>query len=225
MKGLSVVSFHQHVCQTWTPKPAFASHHPQTKKILPSSPLHSLLFGRAPTSTAARHASDVSACSNDTTLSSETTAASPAEEDPYARRTAAQGTGTAYVEHNDHNVSCWDGPKPEAIRVAGSRELCESVRCPPQCSPPQSQLVTPAPPQRPRLTHPFNWSEPASSSGSTASKLGDQAQSSESLGSDPRERAGVGQRTKLPAPPTNQLRHETCVGLFGGHLLWTGFGL
>ena len=90
----------------------------------------------------------------------------------------------------------------------------------------------PAPPQRPRLTHPFNWSEPASSSlarnrstGSTASKLGDQAQSSESLGSDPRERAGVGQRTKLPAPPTNQLRHETCVGLFGGHLLWTGFGL
>lgn len=123
------------------------------KKRLPSSPLRSMLFGRTPTSTAARHASDVSACSNDTTLSSETTAASPAEEDPYARRTAAQGTGTAYVEHDDHNVSCWDGPKPEAIRVAGSRELCESARCPPQCSPAQSQLVTPAPPTTP-TAHP-----------------------------------------------------------------------
>lgn len=223
MKGLSVVSFHQHVCQTWTPKPAFASHHPQTKKILPSSPLHSLLFGRAPTSTAARHASDVSACSNDTTLSSETTAASPAEEDPYARRTAAQGTGTAYVEHNDHNVSCWDGPKPEAIRVAGSRELCESVRCPPQCSPPQSQLVTPAPPTTPTAHPPLQLVGTRVVIRVDGLQVGGpghthQAQSSESLGSD-------SERPRLRAPPTNQLRHETCVGLFGGHLLWTGFGL
>ena len=182
------------------------------KKRLPSSPLHSMLFGRTPTSTAARHASDVSACSNDTTLSSETTAASPAEEDPYARRTAAQGTGTAYVEHDDHNVSCWDGPKPEAIRVAGSRELCEmpSTMLPhPKASwspqPPQNAHGS-TPPLQPFgkncVYRPPSRARSSGSTGSTASKLGDQAIPTKPRAASPWALTQRG-RDFEPHPPTN----------------------